>query len=65
MPAGVNEVLVEHARAGRFVVRLKGGDPYVFGRGYEELEACAPRGAMHRGAGISSSIAVPALAGIR
>jgi uroporphyrin-III C-methyltransferase/precorrin-2 dehydrogenase/sirohydrochlorin ferrochelatase len=61
----INDVLIEHARAGRFVVRLKGGDPYVFGRGYEELEACAAAGVPCTVVpGISSSIAVPALAGI-
>jgi uroporphyrin-III C-methyltransferase/precorrin-2 dehydrogenase/sirohydrochlorin ferrochelatase len=61
----INEVLVEHARAGRFVVRLKGGDPYVFGRGFEEVQACVAAGVPCTVVpGVSSSIAVPALAGI-
>jgi uroporphyrin-III C-methyltransferase len=61
----INELLVEHARAGRRVVRLKGGDGFVFGRGMEELEACSAAGVPVRVVpGVSASVAVPALAGI-
>lgn len=61
----INEVLIDRARAGKFVVRLKGGDPFVFGRGGEEMLACA-----HAGIpvlvvpGITSAVAVPAAAGV-
>jgi uroporphyrin-III C-methyltransferase len=61
----INDVIVEHAIAGRNVLRLKGGDNFVFGRGGEEAEACAARGIpVTVIPGISSSIAAPALAGI-
>ena len=61
----INATLIEHAKAGRFVVRLKGGDPYVFGRGFEELLACAEAGVpVTVVPGITSSIAGPAAAGV-
>jgi uroporphyrin-III C-methyltransferase/precorrin-2 dehydrogenase/sirohydrochlorin ferrochelatase len=61
----INRILVQRAKAGKFVVRLKGGDPYVFGRGFEELEACAAAGVpVTVVPGLSSSVAVPSLAGI-
>lgn len=61
----INELLLEHARAGRKVLRLKGGDCFVFGRGGEEAEACAAAGIpVSVIPGVSSSIAAPALAGI-
>ncbi|MEN2738766.1 uroporphyrinogen-III C-methyltransferase [Microbacterium sp. X-17] len=61
----INALLVELARTGSVVVRLKGGDPYVFGRGGEELEFCRAAGVeVEVVAGITSPIAVPALAGI-
>ncbi|EWT07042.1 CobA protein [Intrasporangium chromatireducens Q5-1] len=61
----INALLVEHALAGRNVVRLKGGDPFVFGRGGEEAEACRAAGVPVRVIpGVSSSIAAPGLAGI-
>jgi uroporphyrin-III C-methyltransferase / precorrin-2 dehydrogenase / sirohydrochlorin ferrochelatase len=61
----INRILVDRAAAGRFVVRLKGGDPYVFGRGGEEAIACARAGVpVTVVPGVTSSIAVPAVAGI-
>jgi len=63
--AEINAILVREAKAGKRVVRLKGGDPYVFGRGGEELIACAEAGIeVEVVSGISSSISVPAIAGI-
>ena len=61
----INELLLEHARAGRTVVRLKGGDGYLFGRGGEEWQACTAAGIpIEVVPGVSSAFAVPALAGI-
>jgi uroporphyrin-III C-methyltransferase/precorrin-2 dehydrogenase/sirohydrochlorin ferrochelatase len=61
----INAVLIDRARAGRFVVRLKGGDPFVFARGYEEVLACAEAGIpVTVVPGVTSAIGVPALAGV-
>jgi uroporphyrin-III C-methyltransferase / precorrin-2 dehydrogenase / sirohydrochlorin ferrochelatase len=61
----INEVLIDRARAGKFVVRLKGGDPFVFARGYEEVIACADAGIpVTVVPGVTSAIAVPASAGV-
>lgn len=62
---GINDLLVEEALAGRGVVRLKGGDPYVLGRGGEERLACEAHGIrVEVVPGVTSAVAVPAAAGI-
>lgn len=61
----INALLIDHARSGKTVVRFKGGDPFVLGRGSEEWLACAEAGIPVRVIpGVSSAIAGPELAGI-
>ncbi|MGK2880290.1 MAG: uroporphyrinogen-III C-methyltransferase [Mycobacterium sp.] len=61
----INAVLVDRAKAGKFVVRLKGGDPFVFARGYEEVIACTEAGIpVAVVPGVTSAIAVPGIAGV-
>lgn len=61
----INDVIVDRARAGKRVVRFKGGDNFVYGRGFEEVLACREAGVpVSVVPGITSSIAVPARAGI-
>ena len=61
----INAAMIERAKAGKFVVRLKGGDPFVFARGYEEVLACVDAGVpVTVVPGVTSATAVPALAGV-
>lgn len=62
---GINGILIEKALQGKTVARVKGGDPFIFGRGGEEAEALAEKGIEFEIVpGVTSAIAVPAYAGI-
>src|SRR5512141_530961 len=62
---GINQLLIKKAEEGNVVVRLKGGDPYLFGRGGEEAIACREKGIPFEVVpGVTSAIAAPELAGI-
>ena len=61
----IEQLMIARARNGESVVRLKGGDPFVFGRGGEEMQACIAAGIpVHVVPGVTSSVAVPAAASI-
>ncbi len=61
----IERLMVSHARAGSIVARLKGGDPFVFGRGGEEIEALETAGIPYEAiSGVTAGIAVPAMLGI-
>lgn len=62
---GINEIIIEEAMKNQLVVRLKGGDPFMFGRGGEEAEELRKAGVgVHVVPGVTSAIAAPAMAGI-
>lgn len=61
----INATLIDNAKAGKFVVRLKGGDPYLFGRGFEELLACVEAGVpVTMVPGVTSAFSAPAVADV-
>lgn len=61
----INELIISNAQVGKKVVRLKGGDSFVFGRGFEEVQACAAHGiAVEVVPGVTSAISVPAVFGV-